>query len=582
MNFDLELLSKFMQEHGLQKVVVSIPDAEAYDLSVLAELLATLQSWIDRIQFTILLGIATTIPLFESRLSKTTIRHLDTKSFDFSSTTDKLYDLFCRVQCSSHPRLFLNPATIKALADIAEDQSTTPSSFIRVLKYIFMTHFFANPLTILISLPLSEKPSTDSDSLCQSIRNTSSFQTYCSYLLEHHRSDSSKVKDLLEKDAYLLAITQPSLLETTNHQQRLNQRIEQIVKLYKHLQPNSESSLFLHYKLLHSLSSTGLPDEIKHQISTSLQSLTSTDLQNLMSTHKPIFESMIANMKRKPQIPHLKFLSDLNKKHGTQTPHPIHPQPNRNSTSTSTVKEPAGTYAEGLYSGFLWGTESNLMDYISPPLPAPPAFPTEAIIFANPGIVRNTFQPRPRFTLERALSRPKDYLDWDFAAPAPPVPAPAPKTKAQRSSARRKSVRSMNNHIQPSESETTEKIRVEKEPTPLLYNLLNQASRDVNVRDLWDRFAMELNSNPNPNPNSNPKHKHKHNTQDEDEEGKHSNEENDEDKDEENINYLPLFYNALAELKMMGLITGKNTDNVKGSKGVRGVDVVSRSTWAGL
>jgi origin recognition complex subunit 3 len=571
MSFDLELLEKFMQEHGLRKIVVSIPDAETYDLNVLAELLASLQSWKDRISFIILLGIATTTSLFENRLSKSTIRLLDTQSFDFSSTTDKLYDLFCRVHCSSYSRLFLNPATIKALSDVTEDQSTTPSSFLRVLKYIFMTHFFANPLSVMISRHLPEKSSTDS--LCESIRNTSSFQKHCSHLLEQGKSHTKDIQELLENDAILLSQTRPDIHAITEHQQRLNQRIEQIVKLYKHLHSTAGNSLLLHSKLLQALSSSGFPDEIQSNISTSLNSLSSTDLLSVMTAHRPIFESALATMKKKPEKDPVEFISEINAKYGSvKSRYALQPQLDRKSISTSNLKTSTGTYAEGLYSGYVHMMITNLMDYILKPLLPPSAIATEAVIFANPGILRNTFQPRTRFTIERALSRPEDYLDWDFAAPPPTTKITAPRASVRRRSGRG----AMNGHTEDPEVEAKVMVRVEKEPTALLYSLLTQASRDVNVRDLWDRFASEL------NPHSTSSSKSQATTVN-GENGETEDSDNEAGDEVENTRYLPLFYNALAELKMLGMITGKNTDNIKGAKGiVRGVDVVSRSTWAGL
>jgi origin recognition complex subunit 3 len=94
MSYDLELLEEFVASRAIQKCVVYLTDIEAFDMLLLADLIAVVSAWRDRIPFVLLLSISTTVDLFEARLPKSIIRLLDCKLFDTPTRADPCLEMF--------------------------------------------------------------------------------------------------------------------------------------------------------------------------------------------------------------------------------------------------------------------------------------------------------------------------------------------------------------------------------------------------------------------------------------------------------------------------------------------------------
>ena len=98
----------------------------------------------------------------------------------------------------------------------------------------------------------------------------------------------------------------------------------------------------------------------------------------------------------------------------------------------------------------------------------------------------------------------------------------------------------------------------ERNATSVLYNLINEAGREINVRDLWDTFRQVLSPSKDAD----------------------SDEEDNAVDEEQEKHLLALFYQALANVKMFGLIKSSSASGVGVNK--KAVDVISRTTWKGL
>jgi hypothetical protein len=111
--------------------------------------------------------------------------------------------------------------------------------------------------------------------------------------------------------------------------------------------------------------------------------------------------------------------------------------------------------------------------------------------------------------------------------------------------------------------------------TSILYTLLNEAGREINVADLWDAFRYRL-----PGADGNEARINTGN-EEEDEDDQDDEEVNGDarggtEKETTNINVtLAQFYRALAELKMLGLVKSS-------SSRAKGVDVIMKTSWYGL
>ncbi|RMZ90317.1 hypothetical protein DV736_g2449, partial [Chaetothyriales sp. CBS 134916] len=238
MPFDLELLQRYLDQQGLSRVVVVLPEIESFDVSLVADLVHHLSLWSDRIPFSLVLGISTTIDLFEARLSKTTIRLLHVQPFSLSPHADPLYPILLATHHPPSTLLFLGPSVLSFLVESTHNQSTTPPALKRIIKYAFMSHFFANPLSTLLCHEAEHatlhKP-TNQAFLASLLRNTPSFRAYCSNLLHLNTKDAAeRVYQLLISDADTLDHAISSLAASTARLRSAYTAVDAFVQLYIH------------------------------------------------------------------------------------------------------------------------------------------------------------------------------------------------------------------------------------------------------------------------------------------------------------------------------------------------------------
>jgi origin recognition complex subunit 3 len=205
MNFDLELLQLYIDQNELERVIISITDVEMFETGLLAELITTLHSWSDRISFVLLISICTTIELFESRFSRAIISLLDAQVISTSSGKDVLFRIYKTVQHAEDTNVFLGPAVVNVLAELAEDQGATPESMIRAIKYAYMSHFFANPMSVLSGVDDEAEDAKWDSTTCRMIRAQPNFRTHCETLSEVDASSQQKAEKLVISDNALQA-----------------------------------------------------------------------------------------------------------------------------------------------------------------------------------------------------------------------------------------------------------------------------------------------------------------------------------------------------------------------------------------
>ena len=93
-----------------------------------------LSSWLDRIPFTLLFGISTSIELFEGRLPRSSIALLRGKYFELhesSNCVDRIYD---RLQAEPDGEFWLGRNITGVLFERSSDYFNTPEAFSRTVK----------------------------------------------------------------------------------------------------------------------------------------------------------------------------------------------------------------------------------------------------------------------------------------------------------------------------------------------------------------------------------------------------------------------------------------------------------------
>lgn len=94
-------------------------------------------SWHDRIRFSVLFGIATSVDLFQARLLKSTTRHLYGGQFGVIQSDYVLETVFKTAIAGSKATLRLGPSLLQSLLERQKDQVAGIQAFISSLKVCF-------------------------------------------------------------------------------------------------------------------------------------------------------------------------------------------------------------------------------------------------------------------------------------------------------------------------------------------------------------------------------------------------------------------------------------------------------------
>lgn len=529
MNYDLELLQEFMTLRDVRKCVIYLTDIETFNIGVLAEVVSVLHDWKDRIPFILLLGISTAVELFEARLPRSTIRLLDCRLFDVSVGADPCSDIYQKLYDDTNSLTpFLGPVAGDILLEMAREQDASATSFTRAIQYPFMSHFFANELSILLT-PDGED-SNNNRELCEAIRHTDSFRAHAEAKLDE--GDARNVRELLHNDEAVLAAAKEAVhlgREAISRHQAAVEIFEAMIKAAG-LSDTPPDPFALRVE---ALSGASFLDS----------ALYTESLSNLTILPSDRMRSMLEAIQHHDHHSHLNIdhiLEKLNEIAPASTNPPIRSAHDPTHTTTSTTitnnkvslskHGPKLSPKETAYTAIVDEIVSALTSYFETNIVNPTTlFMHEAFVYNLKIPLATAFSPRPRYVTERALSSPYDYLGCECCSG---------QAKGQ---------------ISPTQP-----------PTSVLWQLWCEAGGIVNVRDLWDAFAAVVVDR-------------KEDDEEEDKAGqvngagKSINGEEGGGMVDERM-ALALFYRGLAELRMMGF--------VKGTK--RKVDCLAKTAWRGM
>ena len=465
-----------------------------------------LHSWHDRIPLVLFIGVSTTPELFESRFSRAMISLLDTKIVNTNTsrtTKDPLYAIYAKIQQNPETEVYLGPSIVNILSELAEDQGTTSRTIMRAIKYAYMTHMFANPLSVLYKPADLEEPL--SPVLSQAIRNTRSFKAYCDYLARGDTSQRIKARQLLSSD------------ETLEIQAREAVQIGQAL-----LRSSLKAISTLHYIYHSTLNLDKFTVwETEAQLLQALPDLTDSD----------VFEAIEETMKtHRGGMSTTQLLDDPAEELADLRNHQA-------SLSADPESEDASTFLRAYLQSRTSQTTSSLpvASRLQPNVNPFRQFLSEIYTIDLKSPLSHTVHPRPRSCIERALTRPADYLGCECCVWAP-----------------------------KSSAGVSDKTSLH--PTSLLLSMLNEAGVLVNVQDLWDAFRDTLSRSRRDLADCDEVRV--------DDEEREDNDDDDDDRGTNERQMLALFYRALAELRYLGLI--------KQSKRKPGVECIQKTVWMGL
>lgn len=100
------------------------------------------RSWLDRIPFVLLFGIATSVELFHERLPRSATLCMQGVQFDVEQTSKTLVTIFQKVIASPDIRLRLGGSFIAALLERQHDQVYSLQTFIAALKVRALCYWY--------------------------------------------------------------------------------------------------------------------------------------------------------------------------------------------------------------------------------------------------------------------------------------------------------------------------------------------------------------------------------------------------------------------------------------------------------
>jgi origin recognition complex subunit 3 len=424
MHFDLELLERYVRRHEVPVVQLCMLDVEAFDSTIVSELLSTFHSWSDRIPMVLFIGVTTTVELFEARFSRATISLLDatvisTRSSDASE--DPLFGLYESIQYDPSAETFAGAAVLSVLAELAAEQGTTIETFTRALKYLYMTHFFANAVSSL-STESSDLAAWD-ETTCRTVRALPSFKNHCELLSNGDEPQRQTARQLLTSDETLETEAKSAI---TSGQQLMRESLKAIRTLR-----------YFYHSLLNLDEYT--PFETESSLLSSLPDLTNSNIFKAVRTAN---RSLPVPFSRETVFSNLDpVLSDF----------------------ATFCREPDRSPAS---EDLIISLEKYLHARTSSPSSTSPfrRFLAESYTITSKQPLSQIIHPRARYVTERSLLHPADYLACDCCA------APS----SEETDAEAKVDSASNKATLP--------------PASLLFRMLSEAGATVNVRDLWDAF----------------------------------------------------------------------------------------------
>ncbi|KAJ5121219.1 uncharacterized protein N7515_009180 [Penicillium bovifimosum] len=447
LGYDLDLLHDYVQRKKTKKLVLALQDSEAFDPGLLTDLLSLFKSWLDRIPITVLLGISTSVELFEGRLPRSCVALLRGKHFEVQEAGNCVGRIYQSLQCDPDTQIWLGRNVTTTLFENTSDYFQSPEAFSRRVKYAYMSHFFANPLAVLLAS--STSTILTQNKLCEAIRNLPSFRMFCEDLVEEQSTE--QVRYMLEDDEYLLRET-PNYLNAGQERMR---KIFQAVRIVHACLQYTQSAKKANVADLsiRALSGELAESAIVEDMVATAKTLDSDKLNELLAdvraiTSSPevdeIQEDLKSLLETCPDTAPLRSGYNIN---STVTKTTVVQQRIQLSKGKADLSEQAAEYTN-IADRLVTLLQVHLTETLINPQEL---FLHEVFLFDLRNPLKETFAPRPRFAIERALATPFDYLI-------------------------------------SSSDVTMNKVSAKQPATAILYQLYLDSGALVNIHDLWQAF----------------------------------------------------------------------------------------------
>jgi origin recognition complex subunit 3 len=467
LNYDLQILHNYVREHEIKQVIIALEDTEAFDSHLLSDLIELLTCWQDRFSIVLLFNVATSISFLQQRLPQAAVRCLAGRAFDSALLVDEVEQVM-EVVTSSSNRLWLGPSISSLLLERQRDYTQSIDTIVEAIRYGYMSHYYANALSIFLSSPSLEDVPSDH---FEALRNVASFRSFADSLLE--AGDVEQLRKLLVSDEAMFDLTMSAIAEGKLAISRIIDATEVIRCVQAglgdaHITP--KTSLYMQAisgKLRRSPMVRGLLLSTRKTASDAVLEL----MRNLVRLEIPS-DVKLRGLEIHARLEELVKSSTVD----GQASQPLRSADDvKHSTLRTTVvaqkvelskQKSALSEQDAAYTTLLREFTDFLEEYLDSALVSPKELLMhEIFLYDLRSPHREVLTPRPRHAIERALTAPHDYLDCDCCCPDPDGAAT------------------------PREHGGNEISLTSSQPaTALLYQLYLESGSLINASDFWQAF----------------------------------------------------------------------------------------------
>ncbi|KZF25991.1 hypothetical protein L228DRAFT_279249 [Xylona heveae TC161] len=507
LNYDLQLLANYVKEKGCSKVTIAFQDSDAFDGNLMTDLIELFNSWLDRIPFVLLFGIATSAEIFHEKLPRAAIRCMRGQKFDVERIEQSL-ELVFNEATSDDSAILLGPNLASMLLDRQRNHVQSVQSFVSSLQYGWMSHFYANALSIFLAPDLQFEQLQPEH--FEALRNLTSFRRHVEKLLED--GDTQTVRDLLDDNKALFSHTIEHLHKGRQELSHLLQAVRLLEVILKTIHENRPTI---------SSSSISRPELYIQAIAGELDQGSATLREVLLSIKKASSDVLRSILDRIISI-----LPNLPSDSSSQSSSPASQDPSNSQPSPSTTTTPTNlrttlhaiqadllallssddadtpgpllsehdihhttlrttiiaqkvslskqksnlSARDAAYSRLLHRAHDALSSYFSSTISSihlrRDIFGSEILIHDLRLPLRDVVAPKTRFAIERALARPHDYLACSCCVGAGMGGTTGKEGAGGGAGA----------------------LSATQPPTAILYQLYLESGALINVSDLWSAF----------------------------------------------------------------------------------------------
>ncbi|KAH9879309.1 hypothetical protein J1614_002748 [Plenodomus biglobosus] len=408
LNYDLGHIQEWLKKNPVPSIVVAIQDSEAFDAGLLADMVDLFHSWLDRIPFILLFGIATSAESFEERMSGNSLRYLEGEKFDVIQSDDIIEKLFRATVANADARLCIGPTLCRRMLDRQKDHVQNTQDFCDGLKYAYMSHFYASYPTIFLNDPSFEDVSSEA---FEALRNLPSFRKHVESALESGRVQD--VRQLLESDRHLFDQLPGHVQAGQRILSALSHATQVLATIREVLQISPKARLSTIWTRAAAGELHGSP--LLRETMLLTKKVSSDKLVDLLAALEELigdyFSFDLGSFKQE--------LDNLLKNNDTNAPLRTQHDVRNDSLRTTVVAQKvllskhkaALSEQDKAYSHLVGRFHDELDQYFSKSFIDPRTlFLAEILIYDLKSPHTEVFQPKPRFAIERALASPHDYL----------------------------------------------------------------------------------------------------------------------------------------------------------------------------